>query len=153
MLFSHFSTPLGVIGIEANDNSLVRIVWNPQQKSTKQTKLLDEAHRQLEAFFNGTLTLFSLPYDPQGSPFQLRVWRELHAIPYGQTISYSELAQRIGSPRAVRAVASACRANPLPLIIPCHRVIGQNGSLCGYQAGVAIKQLLLDMEYSIQTTK
>lgn len=81
-----------------------------------------------------------------GSEFQQRVWRELRAIPFGETVSYSQLAERLGNPRAVRAVASACRANALSIVIPCHRVIGANGKLTGYVGGLDAKRFLLDLE-------
>jgi len=102
---------------------------------------------ELASYFNGSPTTFaSLPLDPQGTPFQLRVWQELRQIPWGRTISYKELAARVGNPRACRAVGQANGANPIPLIIPCHRVIAADGSLGGYSSGLERKRWLLRHE-------
>lgn len=106
---------------------------------------------QLDAYFAGRLRDFDLPLAPQGTPFQLRVWQELQNIPYGQTISYGELARRIGNPSASRAVGLANGANPLPIVIPCHRVIGASGKLTGYGGGLPIKEKLLALERSSTT--
>ena len=109
---------------------------------------INEAARQLEAYFSGDLRNFDLSLTPEGTPFQLEVWRELERIPYGDTISYGELAARLGRPKASRAVGAANGSNPLPIVIPCHRVIGSNGKLTGYGGGVDIKRALLDLEQS-----
>jgi O-6-methylguanine DNA methyltransferase len=105
-----------------------------------------EAVRQLRAYFAGQLRRFDLPLDMQGTPFQLRVWRELERIPYGETRSYSQIAAAIGAPRAVRAVGAANGANPIPIVVPCHRVIGASGKLVGYGGGLPLKQRLLELE-------
>jgi methylated-DNA-[protein]-cysteine S-methyltransferase len=102
--------------------------------------------RQLEEYFAGTRHSFSLPLAPRGTPFQLSVWRALQAIPYGETLSYGELARRIHLPGAARAVGLANGANPLPIIVPCHRVIGADGSLTGFGGGLPIKRALLSLE-------
>lgn len=109
-----------------------------------------EAARQLESYFNGTMTEFDLPLDPQGTPFQKRVWQQLIAIPFGTTISYGELATRLGDPKAVRAVGLANGRNPISIIIPCHRVIGSNGKLVGYGGGLPRKAALLDFEFFVR---
>jgi methylated-DNA-[protein]-cysteine S-methyltransferase len=101
---------------------------------------------ELSAYFTGTLTRFTVPLAPRGTTFQLRVWKALCDIPYGETISYGELARRVGDPKASRAVGLANGANPLAIIVPCHRVIGSNGSLTGYGGGLPIKQALLALE-------
>ena len=101
---------------------------------------------QLSEYFGGKRTVFELDLAPRGTPFQLAVWNALLEIPYGDTISYSELARRIGKPSAVRAVGAANGANPIPVIIPCHRVIGSNGTLTGYGGGIERKQWLLALE-------
>ena len=101
---------------------------------------------QLREYFAGKRTTFDLELAMQGTPFQLAVWNELRKIPYGHTISYAELAHRIGKPSAVRAVGAANGANPIPVIVPCHRVIGANGSLTGYGGGIERKQWLLALE-------
>jgi len=101
---------------------------------------------QLSAYFAGELTEFDLPLAPQGSEFQLAVWAQLRRIPYGATISYGELAQRVGDPSASRAVGAANGRNPLPIVVPCHRVIGADGSLTGFGGGIATKKYLLEHE-------
>lgn len=102
--------------------------------------------RQLEAFWAGNLRTFTVPLAPEGTAFQARVWEELLRIPYGTTLSYQELAHRIGDPQATRAVAAANGANPIAILIPCHRVVGSDGSLTGYAAGVDKKAFLLNLE-------
>ncbi len=105
-----------------------------------------EAARQLRAYFAGELREFDLPLDLHGTDFQLRVWRELQRIPYGETRSYSQIAAAIGAPQAVRAVGAANGANPIPIVVPCHRVIGAGGKLVGYGGGLPLKQRLLALE-------
>ncbi|MDE2248604.1 MAG: methylated-DNA--[protein]-cysteine S-methyltransferase [Xanthomonadaceae bacterium] len=104
------------------------------------------ARSQLEEYFAGTRQRFELPLHPLGTPFQLAVWQELGRIPYGATISYGELARRIGRPAAMRAVGAANGRNPLPIVLPCHRVIGADGSLTGFGGGLPLKQWLLALE-------
>lgn len=103
--------------------------------------------KQLAEYFGGKRQNFDLPLDLRGTEFQLAVWRELLAIPYGTTCSYSDLAERLGKPAAVRAVGAANGANPVPLVVPCHRVIGKGGGLTGYRGGLAIKSELLRLEH------
>jgi methylated-DNA-[protein]-cysteine S-methyltransferase len=105
-----------------------------------------EVIRQLQAYFSGERKEFDLPLAPEGTDFQLHVWRTLRTIPYGDTISYGQLAQRIGNPKAMRAVGLANGCNPIPIIIPCHRVIGSDGSLTGFGGGISNKKKLLDLE-------
>ena len=105
-----------------------------------------EALRQLRAYFGGELREFQLRLAPEGTEFQLRVWNSLRTIPYGETISYAQVAQKVGNPQAVRAVGLANGCNPIPIIVPCHRVIGSNGSLTGFGGGLANKKILLDLE-------
>lgn len=106
--------------------------------------------RQLEAYFTGGLTAFDLPLDLAGSPFQLEVWAALREIPYGGTTSYAELARRVGRPGAARAVGAANGANPVSIVVPCHRVVGADGSLTGYGWGLERKRFLLDLESTPQ---
>ncbi len=108
--------------------------------------LLQEAARQLAAYFAGRLRRFELPLRPAGTPFEQRVWAALREIPYGQVRSYGAIAARIGSPKAARAVGRANHGNPLPIVIPCHRVIGASGALTGYGGGLPIKEYLLRLE-------
>jgi methylated-DNA-[protein]-cysteine S-methyltransferase len=113
--------------------------------------LLTEPARQLAAYFRGTLRRFDVPVAPAGTEFQRRVWAALQQIAYGETVSYGELARQLGNPKAVRAVGLANGANPISIIIPCHRVIGSNGSLVGYGGGLATKQALLALERGQRT--
>ena len=105
-----------------------------------------DAVAALEAYFAGSRRTFELELAPEGTPFQQRVWRELLRIPYGATITYGELARRLGDPGASRAVGHANNQNPLPIVIPCHRVVGQGGALVGFGAGLPIKRALIDLE-------
>ncbi|AVP97839.1 cysteine methyltransferase [Ahniella affigens] len=107
-----------------------------------------EARRQLAEYFAGTRQVFDLAIGPQGTAFQTRVWQTLQQIPYGETWSYADLASRLGQAKAVRAVGAANGRNPVPIIIPCHRVIGSDGSMTGFGGGIAIKQQLLELEAS-----
>ena len=108
--------------------------------------ICSETAHQIRAYFAGKLRQFDLPLDIRGTGFQLRVWRELERIPYGETRSYSQIAKEIGAPRAVRAVGAANGANPIPIVVPCHRVIGAGGKLVGYGGGLALKKRLLELE-------
>ena len=101
---------------------------------------------QLSRYFNGKLARFSVPVDMIGTPFQIRVWKELQRIPYGTTISYKQLAKRLGTSRGFQAIGRANAANPVPIIVPCHRVLGADGSLVGYSSGVKTKEFLLKLE-------
>jgi methylated-DNA-[protein]-cysteine S-methyltransferase len=108
--------------------------------------VLAEAARQLDAYFAGDLREFSLPLRPSGTPFQLSVWEALREIPYGETATYGDLARSVGRPTAARAVGRANGQNPLPIVVPCHRVIGTDGTLTGYAGGLSFKQALLALE-------
>ena len=108
--------------------------------------VLTEAARQLAAYFAGELREFALPLRPSGTPFQLAVWEALRHIPYGETVSYGELAARLGRPGAARAVGRATALNPQPVVVPCHRVIGADGTLAGYAGGLSVKRMLLALE-------
>jgi methylated-DNA-[protein]-cysteine S-methyltransferase len=116
------------------------------QSAVRDTARFAEVKRQLKEYFDGTRRTFDLALLPEGTAFQKMVWEALRDIPYGTTISYQELANRIGAEKAVRAVGAANGANPIPIIIPCHRVIGSDGSLTGYGGGIERKQWLLDHE-------
>jgi methylated-DNA-[protein]-cysteine S-methyltransferase len=124
----------------------LRLDREPAGEPASDNTLIDEAVRQMRAYFAGRLRVFDLPLDPQGTPFQKRVWRELELIPFGEIRTYSQVAQSIGAPRAVRAVGAANGANPLPIVVPCHRVIGSSGKLVGYGGGLPLKQRLLGLE-------
>lgn len=133
----------------ATETHLINIQFTQPQKALLQTtELLSMATIQLDEYFQGKRTTFSLPFKLTGTPFQLAVWKELQNIPYGQTTSYKEIAQKINKPKACRAVGMANNKNPLPIIIPCHRVIGSNGKLIGYAGGLKLKNYLLELEQS-----
>ena len=116
------------------------------QNRESDKRAFGELEQQLHAYFSGELENFTVPLSPEGTPFQQKVWSELLKIPYGETISYGELARRIGNPNASRAVGLANGSNPIPIIIPCHRVIGSDGKLTGYGGGLPIKEKLLALE-------
>lgn len=133
----------------ATETHLINIQFTQPQKALLQTtELLSMATIQLDEYFQGKRTTFSLPFKLTGTPFQLAVWKELQNIPYGQTTSYKEIAQKINKPKAYRAVGMANNKNPLPIITPCHRVIGSNGKLIGYAGGLKLKNYLLELEKS-----
>ena len=118
----------------------------PQADWREDSAFFSETLRQLRAYFDGELREFDLPLAPQGTEFQMRVWQSLREIPYGETISYGQLARRLGNAKASRAVGLANGSNPIPIIIPCHRVIGSDGSLVGYGGGLENKKILLALE-------
>ena len=127
--------------------SFVTGAFDPDRAGTPDA--VSAAVEQIDAYFTGALVEFSLPLDPDGTDFQRRVWLALADIAYGTTESYGELAARIGNPKACRAVGLANGRNPIPLVLPCHRVIGANGSLTGYGGGLELKQRLLDHERKV----
>ena len=145
-----YQTSIGRIGIVANKNAITNLYFNDKQPTgdiqVEETELLQTAGRQLKEYLSGQRKRFSLPIAPQGTEFQQTVWQMLQQIPYGKTWSYQQVAQAIGRPKASRAVGMANNKNPLPIIIPCHRVIGANGQLVGYGGGLALKETLLQLE-------
>ena len=151
--YAHLPSPLGPL-LLVSDSSGLRQINFPRDGAPafadpswqENLSVFAETIRQLRAYFAGELESFRLALVPQGTPFQQRVWSELCKIPYGETISYGELAGRIGNPNASRAVGLANGSNPIPIVIPCHRVIGANGKLTGYGGGLPIKEKLLALE-------
>ena len=141
-------SPVGKLKIEGDDRSISGIWLNAKGPPTpgRATGILAELESQLEAYFSGALKAFELPLAPKGTPFQLEVWAALQKIPYGTTCSYSDVAKRIGRADAVRAVGAANGQNPIPIVIPCHRVIGASGSLTGFGGGLPMKKWLLAHE-------
>lgn len=143
---------IGRIGITEKDGSITNVDFIrselPEGTQACETPLLKEAARQLKNYFAGELKKFSLPLAPEGTPFMKQVWAALCEIPYGKTASYRDIAEKIGRPKAARAVGLANNRNPIPIIIPCHRVIGADGSLVGYGGGLDIKKRLLELEKS-----
>lgn len=138
-------TPIGPLTLEADENAVTAIRFSAGSAQDA-SPLLDAAEAQLREYFAGARRTFDLPLAPHGTAFQQRVWAALRAIPYGETRTYGELAAAIGNPSASRAVGMANHRNPIPIIIPCHRVIGANGTLTGYAGGLEIKRRLLALE-------
>lgn len=140
-------TPLGTAKLEGDEKGLAKIaVLDRDEKSESIPKCLEDAVNQLKEYFDGTREDFALALQPEGTDFQKRVWNELCRIPYGKTISYLELSKRLGDTKAIRAVAAANGQNPLWIVVPCHRVIGSDGSLTGYAGGLHRKKWLLEHE-------
>jgi len=154
-------SPLGELRIAVTQIGVVKLgfpggarsdfnAWLKQRipcfESSSELQVLDEARAQLEAYFAGRLRQFSLPLDLRGSPFQVQVWRRLADIPYGETITYGELARALGKPGGMRAVGAASGANPLPIVLPCHRVVASGGKLGGFGGGLDAKRTLLVLE-------
>lgn len=154
MNYTIMESPVGPLSIAGDDSGLRFILFHGGKHATEPQPdwqesnrgVVAEAVRQLKSYFARKLTRFDLPLFPEGSQFQLTVWHELERIPYGEVISYGELARRINKPHASRAVGAANGSNPIPIVIPCHRVIGSNGKLTGYGGGLPIKEKLLALE-------
>ena len=153
MYYDYLDSPIGRMVLVGDGASLVQVGLPDSRRPLaiaagwrRDAAPLATARLQFEAYFDGGLTAFDLALAPRGSDFQCRVWAALCEIPYGTTISYGELAKRIGNPNASRAVGLANGANPLAIVVPCHRVIGANGSLTGYGGGLPAKEFLLELE-------
>jgi methylated-DNA-[protein]-cysteine S-methyltransferase len=154
MHYSYLASPIGPLLIAGDDAALYHICFPKNGKAEPPPRgwieaargPVADAMRQLREYFAAARTGFDLPLNPQGTPFQRTVWRCLQEIPYGETISYAELAKRAGNPKAARAVGSANGANPIPIVIPCHRVIAANGTLGGFGGGLPTKEKLLALE-------
>jgi methylated-DNA-[protein]-cysteine S-methyltransferase len=143
--------PLFSMHVAAGDRGILRIGFGADRPDPAWIRddnhpLIQEACRQLEKYFAGELRQFDLPLDLRGTPFQMRVWAALLAIPYGETRSYSQLARQIGAPHAARAVGGANHANPIAIVVHCHRVIAAGGALAGYGGGLDRKRFLLELE-------
>ena len=145
----YLKTTFGVFGLTESNGAIIR-VWFPSEITGRHhdsaTTLIRQAFQELEEYFAGSRQTFTIPVAPVGTPFQQSVWRALSAIPYGQTATYGEIAQLIGRPGASRAVGTACNRNPVPLLIPCHRVVASDGGLAGYRGGISLKSRLLKLE-------
>lgn len=151
--YCYYQSPIGQLMLIGSNGMLEALLFpNEQQKGLIDTsfhydeKPFRSVIEQLTEYFTGKRQHFSLELAPNGTTFQQRVWQELRNIPYGQTTSYGEIAARLGNPKACRAVGMANGKNPIPIIVPCHRVIGKDGSLTGFGGGLEIKQHLLDLE-------
>lgn len=153
MYYCWFNSPIGKLLLAGDEQGLQRLGFPqgkghvaPESDWVENDNFFTEVKRQLNAYFDGELKEFSLALAPRGTEFQLRVLDALQRIPFGETCSYGELARVIGKPNASRAVGAANGRNPLPIVIPCHRVIGSNGTLTGFGGGLDVKQFLLNLE-------
>ncbi len=148
-LYFH-TTAIGRIGIAEENDCITNLYFEtdtfPQDADLCETGVIKEAFRQLSAYLAGELKSFTLPLAPSGTNFMQSVWKNLCTIPYGKTASYKEIAIAAGSPKAFRAVGLANNRNPIPLFIPCHRIIGTDGKLVGYRGGLDVKRKLLELE-------
>lgn len=158
-LWTRHDSPIGPLLLAADDEGIRAIEFPENRHPVKRDDhwregrhpLLEHAKRQLDEYFSGNRRQFDLPLAPRGTTFQLQVWNALRTIPFGQTRSYAQQAQTIGKPKAMRAVGAANGRNPIPIIIPCHRVIGASGALTGFGGGLPTKRFLLQLE-GIATT-
>jgi methylated-DNA-[protein]-cysteine S-methyltransferase len=148
--FDEFATPIGRLVVAADEEGIRHVLFENgkygaagRETWKRDGKAVCEAREQILAYFAGERRRFDLPLRPVGTPFQLKVWTTLGEIPFGATWSYADLARRIGEPKAMRAVGAANGRNPLPIVLPCHRVIGANGRLTGFGGGLPMKQFLL----------
>lgn len=151
MSYETYNTPIGDITIADNGTAITHIHFGRPDDLTDlgtqlATELTDRAFAQLTEYFAGTRTDFDLPLCPKGTEFQQKIWRALQTVPYGETRTYGEIAAQTGNPKASRAVGMANHHNPIAIVIPCHRIIGKNGTLTGYAGGLDIKQTLLHLE-------
>lgn len=153
MYYHVLKSPIGKLLLAGTEEALCQVHFQsgrdsvePRAEWERNAKPFRETACQLEAYFAGRLKSFDLPLRPEGTEFQRSVWHALQGIPYGETWSYGQLARHIGKPRATRAVGAANGRNPIPVIIPCHRVIGADGSLTGFGGGLPIKKQLLELE-------
>lgn len=141
----NITLPFGTFHI-VSDGAAITAFYTGESQETDTCPILEEAARQLREYADGTRRQFDLPVAPKGTAFQQTVWEALQTIPYGETRTYGQIAAQIGNPKAIRAVGMACNKNPILMVIPCHRVIGKNGSLTGFGAGLELKEALLHLE-------
>lgn len=146
---------VGELVLVARNNALLAVIWLDDEEMPEKYRhatrkddhpLLQQAEKQLDEYFAGQRIDFELPLSPEGTEYQLRIWSELRAIPYGKTWSYKQLAERTGNPKSARAAGGATGRNPLSIVIPCHRVVGTDGKLTGFGGGLDNKAILLDIE-------
>lgn len=147
-IFFYENTPVGKLCIGERNGAITRVTWQqlPKEWVLEETELIRKCKQELDEFFEGKRKTFNLPLAPEGTAFQKKVWDALREIPYGQTRTYKDIAIAVDSPKGFRAVGMANNKNPIAIIVPCHRVIGTNGKLVGYAAGMEIKTWLLALE-------
>ncbi len=147
MYADHFNSPLGLVEVTASDQGVLSVQFESQAQHPKHSNgLTNDCIHQLQAYFDGELKNFTVALEQNGTAFQRQVWHALTEVPYGQTASYLDVAERINNPKAIRAVGSANGRNPIAIIVPCHRIIGSNGTLTGYAGGLDKKAWLLEHE-------
>jgi len=145
--YAFYQSPFGLLKIGAAEEKVILVgIVSKQDEPNQPTALSAEVYRQLQEYFAGKRTVFTVPYALNGTSFQQAVWTQIAKIPYGQTAAYKDIAQAIDKPRAFQATGRAVGANPLAIIIPCHRVVGSNGELTGYALGLEMKKALLNLE-------
>ncbi len=145
--YAFYQSPFGLLKIGAADGKVILVgIVSKQDEAHQPTPLSAEVYRQLQEYFAGKRTVFTVPYALNGTSFQQAVWTQIAKIPYGQTVTYKDIAQAIDKPRAFQATGRAVGANPLAILIPCHRVVGSNGELTGYAFGLEMKKTLLNLE-------
>ncbi|MEK7425448.1 MAG: methylated-DNA--[protein]-cysteine S-methyltransferase [Actinomycetota bacterium] len=155
-------SPVGALSVGASDVGIRFVMWDrdprpvpdgttDDHRGTARRHILERARVQLDEYFRGERTEFDLPLDPQGTPFQQAAWAALRTIPYGETVSYGHQARLLGDVRKSRAVGAANGKNPIGIVVPCHRVVGSNGSLTGFAGGLSAKAWLLDHERTVAT--
>ncbi len=150
---TYIETPLGMATITGDENGIISVSVTQESTNTPSVNIpayLQDTVVQLQEYFNGQRTIFDLKLNPSGTDFQKKVWKELLNIPFGKTATYLDMAKRLGDPKCIRAAASANGKNPLWIIVPCHRVIGSDGSLTGYAGGLWRKKWLLDHENPVK---
>ncbi|MCI5679605.1 MAG: methylated-DNA--[protein]-cysteine S-methyltransferase [Bacteroidales bacterium] len=147
-IFFYENTPVGKLCIGERNGAITRVTWQqlPKEWVLEETELIRKCKQELDEFFEGKRKTFDLPLAPEGTAFQKRVWDALREIPYGETRTYKDIAIAVDSPKGFRAVGMANNKNPIAIMVPCHRVIGTNGKLVGYAAGMEIKTWLLALE-------
>lgn len=155
LLYKKITSPVGELTLVANNHALVAILWDCEKPTRVRLGAMDEASdnpfllqvaRELEEYFDGTRSSFTLPLELNGTPFQKAVWQALGHIPHGKTCSYKEIAEKVERPQAVRAVGAAIGRNPISIILPCHRVVASDGNLTGFAGGLERKKTLLSLE-------
>ena len=148
IIYQNYLLSIGKVIIQSDEKSIIRISasYDGEKGIQKDNRLLNQAAEQLKEYLEGKRKEFDLPFQPRGTEFQEKVWKELCKVPYGKTATYQEIAERIGNEKACRAVGMACGKNPIFIVIPCHRIIGKNGNLTGYAEGLEMKQKLLLLE-------
>jgi len=148
------SSPLGFLILKSDSQAITSVSFSENDLQEKNScEILEKCSNQLDNYFSGKILAFDLPLSPEGTEFQQKVWAELLKIPYGETITYMELAVRLGDAKAIRAVGTANGRNPIAIIIPCHRVIGAGNKLTGYAGGIWRKKILLELEMKYNPTK